>query len=71
MELYLIMHFIPANSPCVAANVVKPTKPYTAMRNKKGARGSPCLKPLSCLKSSIGLLLTKIDKLLEMIHILI
>lgn len=47
--------------PQSKAYLMKPLVPFAAMRNKKGAIGSPCLKPLLGTNSLVGLPFTIIE----------
>ena len=51
----------PSNKFRFTAFFIKPLKPSATNKNKKGARGSPCLSPRWILISSVGLPFTRTD----------
>lgn len=66
---------IPENRFFIKLCLIRPDNPLTTIRNKKGAKGSPYLKPLCILNYYVGLPLTNIeivpdstDPLIHIIH---
>lgn len=51
----ILPNFCPLKQLCLHRFFIRQLKPSAAIRNRKGDRGSPCLKPFSSWNSFVGL----------------